>query len=417
MVLSTAEMSERFGFYLMLSIFTLFLTEYHGLSKERAGFLYGLYMMGVYLTPIFGGWIADTQIGYRRAISMGAGLLGAGYAIFALKSPMFLVIALGLLILGNGLFKPNISTLVGKLYHPQDPKRDSGFGLFYLGINVGALPAGPLAGYLRTHYGWGTAFATAAVAMLFSLLVFELFCGRVRVYSPSDHDTGEVIQLEQNQMDDPPRVVRAKQIAMACLCGTVMFFWMAFHQNGTSLTYWARDNTLRDLQIGTWHITLTPETFQLFNSLFVIFLTPLPLLLYAWMERKNRAPLTSTKIGIGMAISAFAYTVLMIPASKGDAVQHHMGWLIGFYLIQTIAELLLSPMGLSLVSKLAPKGQTGRYMGMWFIATAMGNFLVGVISAYWETISHLYYFGILVGVCSAASLGIFLLRGRINQAI
>lgn len=419
-VLFMTEMGERFGFYLLLSIFTLFLTEYHHLSEGQASMVYGWYMFLVYLTPFFGGMLADRWIGYNRAISMGAGILGAGYAIFALKSPVFLVISMTLLVIGNGLFKPNISTLVGKLYRPGDPRRDSGFNIFYLGINLGALPSSPIGGYLRSHYGWGAAFSAAAVGMLISLVIFEAFRGWIELADQNPQDqTGQVVRIEDPEVPEDPILIRYKRVALFCLCVVVMFFWIAFHQNGTSLTYWARDNTDRVLRIGTWSTELSPESFQMFNSAFVLLLTGLMIKLWGRLNRWGAEPSTPMKIGIGMLLTGLAYVVMWVAATffGGNQGLVHMGWLIGTYFVLTVAELCLSPMGLSLVTKLAPRKSGGVAMGIWFLATAMGNFLSGFSASFWNRISHSAFFGCMSGISVLAFLILLGCRRRIQIAI
>ena len=175
-VLFFTEMWERFGFYLMLALFTLYLTEHLKMTEAEASSIYGGYMFFVYLTPFFGGLLADRIFGYTRAILSGAALLGAGYLVFSIQNQTAFYAALFLMIIGNGLFKPNISTLVGNLYPQGDSRRDSAFSIFYMGINLGALFAGPVGEFMRTKFGWSLAFATAGVGMAFSFVIFAAPC-------------------------------------------------------------------------------------------------------------------------------------------------------------------------------------------------------------------------------------------------
>ncbi|MBL8632194.1 MAG: peptide MFS transporter [Myxococcales bacterium] len=399
-VLFFTEMWERFGFYLMLALFTLYLTEHSKLSEAEASSIYGSYMFFVYLTPFFGGLLADRVFGYTRAILSGAALLGAGYLVFSIQHPIAFYAALCLLVLGNGLFKPNISTLVGNLYPQGDSRRDSAFSIFYMGINLGALFGGPVGEFMRMTFGWPLAFATAGVCMAFSLVTFALLRKHVTL-GDNRSSVAAVFDMplpaEYEDRPDPPAVERQRIIALVVMCLIVMFFWMAFHQNGTSLTFWARDNTDRVLRVGSWSWEIPPGVFQAFNSVFIIILTPVLVRVMSWLRARNWEPNTPAKIGIGMLLTGLSYAILVVASwSGGDHGKVGMGWLIGCYFVITIAELLLSPMGLSMVTKLAPRRMTAMLMGVWFIATAVGNYLSGFIGRFWKPWKHSEFFMLLV---------------------
>jgi POT family proton-dependent oligopeptide transporter len=281
-VLFFTEMWERFGYYLMLAIFTLYLNEKLGMTEGASASLYGTYIGLVYLSPLFGGMLADRvkKIGYRGAVLCGALLMAMGYFTLALERASTFHLALGLLIIGNGLFKPNISTMVGNLYPEGDVRRDSAFSIFYMGINIGAFFSPLAASYMRSHYGWGAAFATAGGGMLIGFVIFAIFGKMVAVANQRSSVSAVLdVPLPPEYEDKPlPKHVERERIrALVIMCAIVMLFWVAFHQNGSTLTFWARDNTDRTLG-GLLKHDLDPELFGTQNSslLMLLLLTDLP---------------------------------------------------------------------------------------------------------------------------------------------
>jgi len=469
------EMWERFSFYLMLNLLALYLNEYLGFDKTRSSDVTTWYMSLVYFTPFIGGLIADRLTGYVRAVLLGGLLMMAGHVVLAFDSKgagghPFLYTALGLLICGNGLFKPNISTMVGRLYAPGDPRRDQGFTIFYMGINVGAM-FGPLAaGRLRNNgpywahkyfglnlpadSGWHIAFASAGLGMLISLITLAVFQKRITVASdaPSEadqfvHSPGErdeagdgVIRFGQwfnmgfvtfflawlllGQFVPWPESIRrfglwptdvinfamiwlvveaitvliflsggtlqcANAAKLKAVFVVVALFWMAFHQNSVSLVYFAADHTNR----GIW----SPEDFGAINAVCILLFSPLMMLLWSWLGRRGWEPSSVTKMIGAMFITGLAFAV-MVGAGKagGDTGRVSPFWLVGCYALLTVAELWLSPIGLSLTSKLAPPKYRGLWMGFWFLATAVGNKLVHVTGQYVEKYPPSQVFLILV---------------------
>jgi POT family proton-dependent oligopeptide transporter len=343
---------------------------------------------------------ADRIFGYTKAILSGAALLGAGYLVFSIQNKTAFYSAMGLLVIGNGLFKPNISTLVGNLYPQGDARRDSAFSVFYMGINLGALFGGPVGEFMRMTYGWSLAFATAGGCMAFSFIIFAALRKHVTV-GDTRSSVAAVLDIplpaEYEDRPDPPAVERQRIISLTIMCLIVMFFWMAFHQNGTTLTFWARDNTDRMLRLGSWSWEIPPGVFQAFNSLFVIGLTPLLVRLMSWLRARNLEPSTPAKIGMGMMLTGLAYAIMVVASwVGGNHGKVSMLWLIASYFVVTVAELNLSPMGLSMVTKLAPRRMTAMMMGVWFIATAIGNYLSGFIGRYWKPWKHSEFFALLV---------------------
>ena len=458
-VLFFTEMWERFGFYTMLAIFTLYLDEFFHFGNK--GQIYGTFLAVVYFTPIAGGFVADRWLGFRRTIALGALVMAMGYAMIALPYPQppdheqrvqaaerahaaelatwertasqikhsggdvrqerpvytgpvreagrwLFFLALALLVLGNGLFKPNISVMVGNLYREGDPLKDSAFNIFYMGINIGAFFAPLAAAALRNNYGWSAAFGAAAAGMVVSLLIFMAFKRHIAHAEIGPSIEGTVVEAENLT----PEQVRSRITALLTIFAIVVLFWMSFHQNGFTMTLWARDNT--GPIFGT---QISPEIFQAVNPFFVVSLTPLLVLLWGRLRRSNLEPGTPGKIGIGMVLTAVAFAVMaMAGLAGGDDGRVSPVWLLGAYAVVTSGELCLSPMGLSFVSKVAPQAVRGLMMGGLFGATAVGNYLSGAIEPLWDEWAHSSFFGFLVLTSLFAALVLRVLLKRLKQA-
>lgn len=415
MTLFFTEMWERFGFYTMLAVFTLYMDETLGWSDAYKGQVYGLFLGFVYFTPIAGGWIADRFLGYRKTIILGAIILGAGYALLSMSGPhtiWLFYFALLIMVIGNGLFKANISVLVGNLYEPGSPYKDVGYNIFYMGINLGAFIAPLTATYLHNLFGnYNAAFAAAAVGMALSLVVFEIW-KKNYVYADNKNEAGAENQKAQEAVKMTAQQEKERLSALLIIFAIVIFFWMSFHQNGFALTLFAQRSTIRL----DW---LKPETYATFNPLFILLLTPAVVSLFNWLRKRGKEPSSPGKIGIGMFISGIALLV-MVAASLlgGDADANNMGpqWLISSYFIITIGELFLSPMGLSFVSKVAPARMRGLMMGGWFGATAIGNYLSGFIGGFYNTLSHTSFFLILTTLLFLSALMVRLVLKRLKHA-
>jgi len=396
-VLSLAEACERFGFYLTWALFTLYLNEHFGFSQETASSWYGSYMGWVYLAPLLGGWLGGQLLARRTWVLVGALVLALGYSILAIGSPASLIPALCVLAVGNGLFKPNISTLVGSLYPAGDTRRDEAFGIFYFSVNIGAM-IGPLSGErLRGSIGWTPAFLVAAVALLVSMLTLRI--GRKHLPAVTTEPAPEAHVSARARQGDRRRVA-----ALLVIGALVMPFWMGYFQTGSTLTFFARDGVDRVLHIGDFRWEVRPGEFASLGGFFVLVLTA-PL---AWVMRALRrrgVRLTSAdKIVCGLVAAGLAYALLFLVVTLGSGPRVHMAWLLGFYFLLTTAELLLSPVGLSLVSKLAPSRWVGVLMGVWFLASAGGNKLAGQVGALWNAWSHAHFFGafaLLLGVTAS----------------
>lgn len=400
------EMWERFGFYTMLAILALYMDEHFHMPKSFSGNIFGAFVALVYFTPLLGGWIADRFWGFIKTIAIGAVFMMAGYALLSVDKLSVFFIALGVISLGNGLFKPNISNLLGNLYGKNDPNKDAGFNIFYMGINIGAFYAPFAANYMRTQIGWGYAFLAASAGMLVSLIVLLIFAKKLK-----DANTiHKEIAQEKATMD--PKEEKARINALLSIFAIVILFWMAFHQNGFTLTFWARDCTLTKLD---------PELFQAANPFFVVLFTPFLVWFWSILARRGKEPATPAKIGFGMIITAAAFAIMWLGAIKLNAlgVGGKVGesWLISAYAVITIGELCLSPMGLALVSKVAPARMKGVMMGGWFASTAVGNYASGFLGSFWDKIPHASFFALLVGTSLVAAIILFANLKKINNAI
>lgn len=433
-VLFFTEMWERFGFYLMTALFVLYLDEKLGWGQERAMGFNAWYKFFAYMSPMLGGYLADRHLGYRRAVWYGSLLLAAGYFVMSGVLVHSLMLAMCLLVVGNGLFKPNISTLVGNLYAAGDSRRDSAFSIFYMGINSGAF-GGPLVGEaLRSAFGWEVAFAAAGVAMLLSNLIFWVFRDHLAV-ADQRSSVGAILDVpiedpRYADCPDPPEVERKRIVALLVMCGIVMIFWMAFQQNENTMPLWARDCTdrvipmvdFRELIHLRWRVVrweIPPGVFNSVNPGFIIVLTPPVVLLLHWLTRRGFVLTTPAKIGLGMFLTAASYVIMAVAAALGgNTGRVSLWWLVANYCVITIAEIFLSPMGLSMVTKLAPRRMTAMLMGVWFLATAFGNWLAGKTGSwFWKLWSHSSFFLMLVGASTLAGLVLLTQYRRLQDAI
>lgn len=418
------EAGERFGFYLMLALFTLYLNERLGWTEAQSFALFGNFLGASYLSPFIGGMLADRYLGYVRSVLIGAALMAAGYFVLALNRTNSLYVALGLLVLGNGFFKPSIATLVGKLYAPGDLRRDSGFSIFYMGINIGALIA-PLVGEtLRQRYGWSAAFATGGAVLATSWLYFLFTCHHLR--AADQRPSRASAQQAAHPAAKPARlspIERQRVDALIIMSTIVLLFWLAFQQSGSTLTFWARDCTDRtvtlldrNLKPLPWQIP--PGFFASVPAAFVIVLSPLSAWCFGALRKRGIEPSTPAKITLGMLMTAGAYLV-MVTASivGGDHGRVSLLWLVSAYLVLSIGEVLISPMGLSMVTKLAPSRLAGFLMGLWFVSTSLGNKLAGVLGALWKPWPHHRFFSLLVATSLLAAVLLVSQHRRLRRAM
>jgi POT family proton-dependent oligopeptide transporter len=450
-VLFATEMWERFSFYTMLALFTLYLQnprEGFGWATNRATRLYALYLALVYFSPLLGGWIADKKLGYRRSVMIGGFFFMAGHLLLSFRSVTIMYVALLCLVIGNGFFKPNVSAMVGKLYREGSHLKDRAFNIFYMGINIGAFLAPVVAEVVRQWFGYHPAFAVAAGGMVISVSILWRFkrhlegvdvgtAASVVRGSPqtvsgtaADAPAGEQAAAPPNRAAIDAVPDRTRIGALIVIFLIVIVFWMAFHQNGATWTYFANDNT-------EWTSSrVVPVIFKVFtlgllktddvsgvisnaiNPFWVIALTFPLIAFWGWLDRRGKEPSTPAKMAIGMFLVAGAYMIMYQAArSGGDTGRVSPWWLITAYAVITLGELMLSPMGLSLVSKVAPIRLRGLMMGGWFAATACGNYLVGTIGVKWTVWSHSKFFLVVAMMAAAVGLLLFAILKPLKKAM
>lgn len=411
-VLFATEMWERFSFYSMLAMFALYMRDTTGQgfawSVDDTQALVSNYLMFVYASPLIGGWIADKKLGYRRSVMIGGLFFMAGHLLLSFRSIGIVYLALTCLVIGNGFFKPNVSAMVGNLYKEGSHLKDRAYSIFYMGINVGAFLAPVVMEVVQRNFGYHPAFAVAAGGMLFSVLILWRMKKYVEAADrPASRGAKNTANVAAVSVDAPPASVSHQNAidavpdwkrigALIVIFLIVIIFWMVFHQNSTTITYWANENT--DWQVsGIISNSINPGWVLLLTFPLVWF--------WGWLDKKGLEPSTPTKMVIGMVMTALAFFVLFIAAKMGEgslaagagpyAYKMSPVWLLAAYGILTLGELMLSPMGLSLVSKVAPQRMRGLMMGGWFVATAIGNKLtqIGELwddwlhSTFWITLS------------------------------
>jgi len=550
--LFATEMWERFGYYLMLGIFSLYMLD--GWNNGGMGFdaikksdIYGTYLGLVYLTPFIGGLLADRILGYRRAIVLGGLSMSAGYFLLSVHDVTSFYLGLLFIILGNGFFKPNISTLVGNLYSGDDmkDKKDAGYNIFYMGINIGAFICNFVAAYMRINYGWGYAFAAAGVGMLVGVAIFLLGTKHIkhvdvvkplqagdmstlRIFSMTvlpmfvfgilgylipgnllGTDTNDAfifgcipviaffIYLAFKSEAKESRAIKALLAAFMC----IILFFAIFHQNGDALTVWAEDHTNREMsesvasvadKVGMAQVVVnneivsapqaefdatlaemraneaampavsreeikakgdysssigqleksrkyfttlpadqipaqgenlklySTELYQSINPFWVVVLTPVVVGIFGFMRSRRREPSTPSKIAIGLVITALSALVMVGAVFATNDLTSKAGsmWLIASYGVITVGELCLSPMGLSLVSKLSPPRITALMMGGFFLAISVGNKLSGMLSGLWETIEQKENFFLLnFALVMVAAIALILMLKWMNSVM
>jgi POT family proton-dependent oligopeptide transporter len=415
--LFTTEMWERFSYYGMRALLVLYMVKYL-LEPQRAGAviglvpfrhaleavfgplapqpfasqIYGFYTGLVYLTPIFGGLLADRVLGRRRTVILGAALMAIGHFMMAFEH-LFLF-ALGLLILGNGAFKPNISTQVGRLYAPGDPRHDRAFSIFYVGINLGAFLAPLVCGTLGEELGWHYGFAAAGVGMTTGLIIYlfatpalpkENFAKRTVARQPLD------------------AAARRSIVALLFLFLPVSLFWGIYEQQGNTIVLWASEFT--DRRLFGWDIPVT--WFQALNPFMIFAFTPF--IVSLWRRQGAREPSTVVKMAIGCFLASLAYLVLVVAASVSAGAQASWLWLFLYFVVLTVGELYLSPTSLSLVTKVAPASLLSMMMGVWLATSFVGGFLAGYLGAFWSSMTKDHFFLMLAAISAGAGLIIALL--------
>ena len=497
--LALANTGERFGYYTMLAVFALFLRANYGLSPAMAGTIYSSFLMLVYFLPLIGGILAD-KFGFGKMVTTGIIIMFAGYLLLSVPlggDSFALVVMLAALVLigfGTGLFKGNLQVMVGDLYNDPEykDKRDAGFSIFYMAINIGALFA-PTAAirikeYAETALGYSSndayhfSFAVACASLILSIAIYYIFRSTFR------HTEGgkkkDAVKADASTEPELSKDETKQRIVALCLVfAVVIFFWMAFHQNGLSLTYFADEFTaqsadgLQAMCFNVWNlvavifivyagfslfqsktskgkmisaaiiviavlflilqynpdgsISISAPIFQQFNPFYVVALTPVSMAIFGSLAAKGKEPSATRKIAYGMIVAAIAYALMAFSSfglpmpqtemgADGNPVAVHVAdvtpnLLIMVYLVLTFGELLLSPMGISFVSKVAPPKYKGMMMGGWFVATAIGNQLVVVGGLLWGAVPLWVCWSVFLGVCLVAALFMFAMMKRLEK--
>ena len=431
------EMWERFSYYGMRALLILFMTASVaqgglGWDAKRAGAIYGLYTAGVYFTAIPGGWIADRLLGQRRAVLWGGVLIALGHYSLALNVLPFFFAGLVLIVLGTGLLKPNISTMVGQLYAPDDTRRDAGFSIFYMGINTGALIAPIICSYLGEKIAWHWGFGAAAVGMTFGLVQYVLGgkrLGQAGLMLAPPVDAGATWARLLAGMAAGTALLWAlwdfKDLVI--LAGTAVFFywlvrqgrtpverkrigavivlfvfatlfWGAFEQAGSSLNLFAQRFTRR--VVFGWEFPA--GWFQSMNSLFLVLLAPV--FAWTWIRLGRREPSSPAKFVLALVFVGLGFLAMAIAAFLGQGTLVSPWWLVACYLCHTIGELSLSPVGMSAVTKLAPARLVSSMMGVWFLSISLGNFIGGRVAGLFETFPLPSLFGAVFVTTTVAAV-------------
>jgi POT family proton-dependent oligopeptide transporter len=359
--------------------------------------------MGVYLMPVAGGLIADRWLGFTKSVIAGGVLMMLGHLVLGVETLPFFYGGLVLLACGSGLLKPNVSTLVGNLYRDRPSMRDQGFNIYYMGVNIGAFVSPLTVAWLRANYGWSIAFMSAALAMVFSLVTFVTF---------KHHLREATMKVEEQRVETTPMSsdeIRSRVITLLAIFGISFVFWIAFYQIFYTFTFWARDSTLT-----TW----SPETFQTFEPLGVILLSPVLVAVWAALQRRRAEPSTPVKMLLGVVLVAVAFAALGYAGTiGGDTGRVSPLWLIGANLTIAVGEIALSPMGMSLVNRLSPPALRGVMMGGWFASLGLGGKLSGSIGAYWDTMPHSRFFFMVVAILMVSAVLLSLLTPQIKRTI
>lgn len=538
--LALANTGERFGYYTMLAIFTLFLQAKFGYTASETSTIFASFLAFVYFTPLIGGMLAD-KFGYGKMVTTGIIIMFFGYLLLAIPTnadtgKMMMFGSLAMIACGTGLFKGNLQVMVGNLYDVPEykNKRDTAFSLFYMAINIGAMFAptaatkmtdwmlakynffyesqipslahqflngtispenkevlatlqaaqhytGDMASFslayierLSEAYNYG--FGVACISLVVSMAIYVAFRSTFK-YADVNTKQAQAANVQQEELS--PAETKQRIMALLLVFAVVLFFWMAFHQNGLTMTFFARDYTANQVtgldRIGfdvfnlalivvavygifsifqsetkkvkmisaavtvaaiailivkyvamAPEITILPQQFQQFNPFFVVALTPFSLAIFGYLAKKKKEPSAPRKIGLGMMIAACGFLILAIgsvglPTPDALAADSKLqvlvspNWLISTYLVLTFAELLLSPMGISFVSKVAPPKYKGAMMGGWFVATAIGNYMVAIIGYLWGGMQLWMVWSVLIVLCLLSALFMFSIMKKLDK--
>ncbi len=411
-VLFFTEMWERFSFYTVGALWALYVQnpgQGFGWSQDRATSIWSYYLLFVYASPLVGGILGDRKLGYRKAVMLGGLFFMAGHSLLAFRSVPIMFAALACLVIGNGFFKPNVATMVGNLYPEGSHLKERAYNIFYMGINIGAFLAPVVAEFMMQKFGYHPAFFMGALGMVFSVSILWRFRRLVEAAKPSASASAGLPSETASHRQPIDLVPDSRRImALIVIFLIVIVFWMLFHQNQTTWTYWANDNT-------DWKVSGVIS--NAINPAWILILTFPLLWFWGVLDRRGREPSTPAKMAIGMCLTGCAYFVMALAGKAGgDHGRVSPWWLIGAYAVLTLGELMLSPMGLALVSKVAPVRVRGLMMGGWSLATAIGNKLTGV-GVLWDDMPHSNFFAMLGALSVFMAIVLALLLRPLKKAM
>ncbi len=420
------EMWERFSYYGMRALLILYMVENLLFSTQKAGNIYGFYTGLVYLTPILGGYLADKYLGQRKAISLGAGLMCAGMFLLFFSSHLdfklghyfdlnslkpFFFLSLLILITANGFFKPNISSLLGLIYKNQDDKKDSAYTVFYLGINLGAFFSPLICASLALKYGYNYGFLASGIGILIGFIIYKSFENKLL------NNYGINPANKTNNAEIPDSKLTKRQIKRIKTLFILMFFtivfWTCFEQAGSSLTLFAQYSTKRTI----FNHEIPAGWFQSLNPLFIMILAPLSSWFWIYLKNKNSKITSVDKFFFALVLISFSFLLIAFAGYFSNNSTVSSLWLVGFYFVATTAELCISPIGLSLVSKLAPEKFLSLLMGFWFLTSFFGNTLAGFWGGKYGSISNFSLFSTLCAVSFLSSIIFAFLMPKIKKNI
>lgn len=379
---------------------------------EQASLLYGTYTALVYLTPLLGGIVADRWLGQRKTVVVGGLLMAIGHFVMAFENWFF--VALFLLILGNGAFKPNVSTQVGSLYAPGDSRRDGAFTIFYMGINLGAFICNFVCGTLAAVYGWHWGFGAAGVGMLAGLSVYLL--GHKHL-APDNlaKKKAEKAAHQAEKKDEPLNSDEWTRVgALIALCALNVVFWAVYEQQGNTMQSWADEQTHWPVVFG---FQIPSTWFQSFNPLFIILLAPLLDIFWRFQAKRNAEPTSVSKMAIGCMVLGLSFVVMIVGAQTVGTGKGSLFWPVFCTFLVTIGELYLSPIGLSLVTKVSPIRIVSMMMGMWFLSSFLGNFLSGAIGVLYTRWPKEAFFALLTVMGVGAGLAMWAFNKPLKKAV
>jgi POT family proton-dependent oligopeptide transporter len=431
--LFTTEMWERFSYYGMRALLVLYMTKFLllpenardviGLSEVRAALetvfgpldvqplssqVYGFYTALVYLTPIVGGLLADRVLGQRRTVIVGAALMAIGHFMMAVEQ-LFLF-ALLALILGSGAFKPNISTQVGGLYVAGDRRRDRAYSIFYVGINIGAFLAPLICGTLGEKAGWHYGFAAAGVGMLIGL---SIYLSAMPLLPPDELQKARAANIIRRPLD---RNEWRAVVAILVLFVPTALFWATYEQGGNTMVLWADARTDRAISLFGWNAEIPTTWFLALNPFLIFAFTPFVVALWSRQAARGSEPVTITKMTLGCFGVALAYLIMAAAGLAAGTGKASWLWLFGYSVVITVAELYLSPVGLSLVTKIAPLRIVSMMMGVWLATSFVGGFLAGWLGSFWGRMGKPEFFLMIAAIAALAGTAIFASRWVLREA-